>query len=138
MARLTVVVSVQFDNDLGIAGEYTKRQWTLPTLEPIYKPTDDEDDYNDDHDHNHHTSTRMSLPAVFPYWLSGEDAVTNDVDLNGQWLVSDGRRRMVVGGGGYHWLLVKLNDCFSVCVCCYGCTGCTGLLVWFFWLFCVS
>ena len=30
----------------------------------------------------------MVLPAVFPYWLSGEDAVTNDVDLNGQWLVT--------------------------------------------------
>jgi DNA mismatch repair ATPase MutS len=70
--------------------EFTKRGWELPTLEPIYKPeaTATAIPPPPTEEGGANRSTRVSLQSVFPYWLPFDDAVTNDVDLNGQWLVT--------------------------------------------------
>jgi hypothetical protein len=67
------------------AREFVRRGWTLPLLEKVgtTNPKGGDNDEGRSLD-----PVRLSLPNLRPYWLDKRAAVTNNIDLNGQWLLS--------------------------------------------------
>eukprot|EP00943_MAST-04B_sp_MAST-4B-sp1_P002579 g2579.t1 len=68
------------------AREFVRRGWTLPLLERV-GTINSEDGDNDDEGRSL-DPVHLSLPNLWPYWLDKRAAVTNNIDLNGQWLLS--------------------------------------------------
>ena len=58
--------------------EYTRRKWSLPYLESVRDVTTHDTDKN----------VQLLLKSMFPYWINHADAVPNDVELCGQWVVT--------------------------------------------------
>ena len=58
------------------ASEALRRNWSLPELEPASSALDT----------THRP--RLQLAQLRPYWLDWHEAVPNDVDLTGQWLLT--------------------------------------------------
>eukprot|EP00944_MAST-04C_sp_MAST-4C-sp1_P014602 g14602.t1 len=86
----TAIASIQFNETLLAANlharEASRKLWKIPELECIPRcPTQEQKDLIDEN----WPKVRLTLPNLVPYWLSAQDgAVKNNVDLQGQWLLT--------------------------------------------------